>query len=90
VESAIDYARRCIAEAKGDTAVVVTKLSGHDAAVAAEAASLLRASGVVTSPDALKTLAQETAAGSVHEGFAAYAAAWGESDAARALRDAAP
>jgi hypothetical protein len=70
--------------------VVVTKLSGYDAAVAAEAASLLRVSGAVTSPDALKALAQDTAAGPVHEGFAAYAAAWRESDAARVLRDAAP
>jgi hypothetical protein len=90
VESAIDYARRVIAEAKGDTAVVIKGLSGYDAAVAAEAASLLRAAGVVTSPDVLEALARSTAAEAVRVGFAGYAAAWRESDAARVLRDAAP
>ena len=82
--SALDYARKAVGDG-ADWRKAVAALAGHDEAVAAQAAGLLRGRGV--SPSAAEVRAAARAAGdAVLRGFDAYAEAWRESELARSGR----
>jgi hypothetical protein len=81
-DSAYDYASRVVQSSGGDWAAVVAKLADYDEAVAAQAASLLRA----RSEDGFDEKARDAiknASPTVRRGFEAYLRAWAESKAAR-------
>lgn len=77
-----DYARKVTTEAGQDWRMAVRALGGYDEAVAAQAAGLLRASGVAPSGEDVRAAAK-LAGEQVLRGFDAYAEAWRESQTAR-------
>jgi hypothetical protein len=83
-ESAHAYAQRVLSNAKSDPAAVMTALAEYDAAVAAQAASILRVGDRVASPDALDDWSRRAPSPAVREGFTAFSDAW------RASRSVAP
>jgi hypothetical protein len=82
-QSAFDYAKQVVTEANQDVGAVVKALGDHDASVAAQAASILRTRHKVETPQAVDDAGQ-TGSPSTRAGFAAFAQAWRESEAARA------
>lgn len=80
--SAYDYASRLHAGTDGSVSQVVAKLPGFDAAVAAQAASILHGSGANVS--AITKAANNDAAEATQIGFARYVAAWRRGQLARA------
>jgi hypothetical protein len=84
-ESAFDYARHVVDAAGADVAMTMKGLEGYDASVTAQAASLLRAKGKLTTPEALDEAAK-AGTQTVLDGFSAYSKAWRESDAARSTQ----
>jgi len=80
--SARGYAERLLREAGGDWPKVVKALADYDEAVAAQAAALLRARGVVLRDTEVRDAARKAGA-QVERGFGAYVEAWRESQIAR-------
>jgi hypothetical protein len=76
--SAAEYAQRLLRDAGADVPRLVAALADYDEAVAAQAASLLRAKGV-----ALQDAEVRKAGAHVERGFQAFQAAWRESQIAR-------
>ncbi|HEV3439544.1 MAG TPA: CehA/McbA family metallohydrolase, partial [Gemmata sp.] len=80
--SAREYARKLIEDLGGDWRKVLPALVGYDEAVAAQAASLLRARGVSPSDKGVR-IAARAAGEHVLRGFDGYAEAWRECQIAR-------
>lgn len=83
-DPALTYATRRLDAAKGDPQKLITTLATYDAAVAAQAASLLRDRHIVTTPAALDDLAATVPPGSTRDGLKAFADAWRICDIAAA------
>jgi hypothetical protein len=83
--AARDYAARLIADDRGDVQKLIPHLAGYDEATAAQAAHLLRVSGVPLHDERLQT-ALPAAAQSVQSGFRQYQEAWRENEIARSQR----
>ena len=81
-ESAVVYAQRLVGGGNDQPDAVVAALADYDAAVAAQAASLLRDRQRVASPEALERWSGDAPTDAVREGFTAFAAAWRASEAA--------
>jgi hypothetical protein len=62
--------------AHNDPAKLVTSLATYDAAVAAQAASLLRDRHILPTPAALEVLAATAPPGPARDGLKAFAEAW--------------
>jgi hypothetical protein len=80
---AYDYAKRLVNSAGGDVAAMCHEMAAYDGSVAIQAASVWVANGQSLFGDDLAT-ALRAAPPHVGRGFAAYTAAWKESQAARA------
>jgi hypothetical protein len=78
-----DHAERLLREAEGDWRKLLPALTGYDEAVAAQAASLLRARGVGLDEKPLREAARK-AGPQVERGVEAYAEAWRASRIVRA------
>ena len=83
--AARDYATRLIAADRSDIQKVIAHLADYDEATAAQAAHLLRVSGVPLPDERLQT-ALKTAEPSVQSGFRQYQDAWRENEIARSKR----
>jgi hypothetical protein len=75
-DSAFDYARRLVDQTRGEPRTTLAALARYDAAVAAQAASLLRDRGVVPTPAAVEDLGQHAPTDAVRDGFITFADAW--------------
>ncbi|MBC7819137.1 MAG: hypothetical protein IAG10_19785, partial [Planctomycetaceae bacterium] len=80
--SARDYAERLVAASTNDVTKLIESLSTYDEAVAAQAAHLLRTSGLSLQSQPLLT-ALKTASSATQAGFRAYAEAWRENEIVR-------
>ncbi|HEV3003510.1 MAG TPA: CehA/McbA family metallohydrolase [Pirellulales bacterium] len=81
---AYDYAARLVNSAGGDAAALCRELANFDESIAAQAASIWVAGGRSLFDDDLTVLRDARA--HVRRGFAAYTAAWKESQAARGTK----
>lgn len=84
-DSAYDYAKKTRSRATDDLPKLVAALASYDEAVAAQAAHLLRLSGVSLQSEVLQT-ELKAAPASVQVGFRAYAESWRENEIARSER----
>jgi hypothetical protein len=75
-DPAFTYATRLMDAAHNDPAKLVTSLATYDAAVAAQAASLLRDRHILPTPAALEVLAATAPPGPTRDGLKAFAEAW--------------
>jgi hypothetical protein len=84
-QSAFDYANQIVTAANDDVAETIQSLSGYDAAVAAQAAGILRTRQKLPTPQSVEDAAR-TAPQPVRAAFDSYARSWRESQAARAAQ----
>jgi len=81
-DSAFDYATRIVEKSDAKLDAVLSDLAPYDAAVAAQAASILHAHGTLDTPQSIDAAANRAAAPATREGLAAFAKAWREHEAA--------